>query len=596
MLMFERYTEKARRVIFFSRYEASQFGSPYIETEHLLLGLLREDKGLTNRFLRSHVSVESIRKKIEGLTTAGEKTSTSVDLPLSNESKRVLAYAGEEAERLAHKHIGTEHLLLGLLREEKCLAAQILTEGGLRLGDVREELGRQSHDVALGQKRPPLFDELHPYISDLLEQTPPLIGREEELDGLIKLLCRLNGKNPVLVGERGVGKRTIVGELARRIADGNIPQSLADKAILALDLPPLRILEKDASWQGRLDRALVAAGEDGKILFVNRMHDRPGRISSVASTHVTDMLLRPIMAGKIQCIATSTPATFAKLRADRHWLAEYFEPIEVAPPNDDAAIKVLQGIKGTYEKFHNVSYTDEAVAHAVHCAKKYIKGKSLPGTAVDVIDAAGAAAQLEQASLPAEVVEIQKRIRFIAQRMEASVANNEFEKARFYSQEERKERDNLKHLREKYKLDNNPALNISREEVEKAASKLVCNSGDIATTPDDPVAMYMLELNTIEPLTKHEETTLFERLRGTTGTEQCELIERRLIESQLPLVASIAEKHRASGIPMLDLIQEGNIGLMRSVKSFAESPTGDFPIFAATCIEEAIKKAYPKAK
>src|SRR5438876_12201500 len=145
---FERYTEKARRVIFFARYEASQFGSPYIETEHLLLGLLREDKALTNRFLRSHASVESIRKQIEGHTKIREKVSTSVDLPLSNECKRVLAYAAEEAERLSHKHIGTEHLLLGLLREEKCFAAEILHERGLRLSSIREELARSSQEKA----------------------------------------------------------------------------------------------------------------------------------------------------------------------------------------------------------------------------------------------------------------------------------------------------------------------------------------------------------------------------------------------------------------------------------------------------------------
>src|SRR5215471_18228834 len=137
--MFERYTEKARRVIFFARFEASGFGSPYIETEHLLLGLLREDKGLTNRFLRSHTTVESIRKQIEGKATVQEKVPTSVDLPLSNEGKRVLAYAAEEAERLSNKHIGTEHLLLGLLREEKCFAAEILHERGLKLVAIREE-------------------------------------------------------------------------------------------------------------------------------------------------------------------------------------------------------------------------------------------------------------------------------------------------------------------------------------------------------------------------------------------------------------------------------------------------------------------------
>ncbi len=152
--MFERYTEKARRVIFFARYEASQFGSPYIETEHLLLGLLREDKALTNRFLRSHASVESIRKQIEGAHDDSEKkVSTSVDLPLSNECKRVLAYAAEEAERLSHRHIGTEHLLLGLLREEKCFAAEILHERGLRLSTIREELARTSQEKAQPQRQ-----------------------------------------------------------------------------------------------------------------------------------------------------------------------------------------------------------------------------------------------------------------------------------------------------------------------------------------------------------------------------------------------------------------------------------------------------------
>src|ERR1700689_1720069 len=151
--MFERYTEKARRVIFFARYEASQFGSPYIETEHLLLGLLREDKALTNRFLRSHASVESIRKQIEGHTTIREKVSTSVDLPLSNECKRVLAYAAEEAERLSHRHIGTEHLLLGLLREEKCFAAEILHERGLRLSTIREERARSTQEQAQPQRQ-----------------------------------------------------------------------------------------------------------------------------------------------------------------------------------------------------------------------------------------------------------------------------------------------------------------------------------------------------------------------------------------------------------------------------------------------------------
>ena len=201
--MFERYTEKARRVIFFARYEASQFGSPYIETEHLLLGLLREDKALTNRFLRSHATVESIRKQIEQHTTVREKVSTSVDLPLSNECKRVLAYAAEEAERLSHKHIGTEHLLLGLLREEKCFAAEILHERGLRLATIREELQRttqekvpqQTSSSGGKQGRNQEQSLLAEFSRDLTQaaadqQLDPLVGRDGEVERVIQIICR----------------------------------------------------------------------------------------------------------------------------------------------------------------------------------------------------------------------------------------------------------------------------------------------------------------------------------------------------------------------------------------------------------------------
>jgi len=478
--MFERYTEKARRVIFFARYEASQFGSPYIETEHLLLGIIREDKGLAMRFLRSGAA--SIRTQVESQTIFRKSISTSVDLPLSNESKRVLAYAAEEAERLSHKHIGTEHLFLGLLREEKSFAAQILMERGIRLNTVREELAGYSHERAIAQSQPPVLDELSPYVSDLVSQTQPLIGRERELDRLIELLCHRTQKNPVLVGERGVGKKTIVGGLARRIADGNIPESLAEKVVVVLDLPPLRVLEKDGSWHDRLDHALATAAADGRVFFVNRLHDRPGGIFPISSIHVSELLQRAILAGKIQCIGTSTPASFAKLKAEGHWLAEYFEPIEVAPASEESAIKVLNLVKDHYGRFHNVSYTDDAVVHAVVSAKKHIQTRSLPGAAIDVIDEAGAAAQLQRGSLPEEVLEVQKRMRLVVQRMETSIASHEFEKARFYAMEERKERENLKGLREKYKLDDHPPLTVGHEEIERAVSKMLETPGDSGST------------------------------------------------------------------------------------------------------------------
>src|SRR5262249_26618051 len=236
--MFERYTEKARRVIFFARYEASQFGAPAIEAEHILLGLMREDKGLTNRFFRhSQASIESIRKEIEGRTILREKVSTSVDLPLSSEAKRVLAYAAEESERLQHRHIGTEHLLLGLLREEKSVAAEILHERGLRLNAIRDELMRSS----LGERHSAQTKEtphLAEFSRDLTEaamqgQLDPLVGRENEIERVIQILCRRTKNNPVLIGEPGVGKTAIVEGLAQRIISNEVPSFLADKRILA---------------------------------------------------------------------------------------------------------------------------------------------------------------------------------------------------------------------------------------------------------------------------------------------------------------------------------------------------------------------------
>jgi ATP-dependent Clp protease ATP-binding subunit ClpC len=261
-----------------------------------------------------------------------------------------------------------------------------------------------------------------------------------------------------------------------------VPQSLGEKSLAALDLPPLRVLEKDGAWYDGLDRALVAAAENGTVFFVNRMHDRRGGIAPVSLIHVTELLQRPIMAGKIQCIGTSTPASFAKLKAEGHWLAEYFEPIEIAPATEESAIAVLHSIRMTYEKFHNVSYTDDAISHAVVCARNYIKTQSLPGAAVNVIDEAGATAQLQQSSLPEEVVEAQKRIRLVVQRMEIAIANHEFEKARFYSDEERKQRYNLMELREKYNLSKNPALTIGREEIDRAVRKLLDTPGDLGST------------------------------------------------------------------------------------------------------------------
>jgi ATP-dependent Clp protease ATP-binding subunit ClpC len=474
--MFERYTEKARRVIFFARYEASQFGSPYIETEHLLLGLLREDKALTNRFLRSHASIESIRKQIEGRTTIREKVSTSVDLPLSQECKRVLGYAAEEAERLSHKHIGTEHLLLGLLREEKSFAAEILHERGLRLSAIRDELGRaQSEKSSSRSKESSLLSEFSRDLTQaaLEGQLDPLIGRENEVERVVQILCRRTKNNPVLIGEPGVGKTAIVEGLAQRIADGNVPSFLADKRILALDLS---LIVAGTKYRGQFEERLKTIMKElmeaqNAIIFIDELHTLVGAGSAEGSLDAANILKPTLSRGEIQCIGATTPAEFRKSIEKDRSLERRFQAVKVPPPSEVDAIKILFGIKERYEKFHAVTYTDEALRGSVYHSNRYIPDRFLPDKAIDLIDEAGARVKLRQSSLPEEMTDVQKRIKFVVHRMENAIANHEFEKARFYSDEERKERENLRLLREKYNIDETAMGAVTRDDIEEVVAR-----------------------------------------------------------------------------------------------------------------------------
>jgi ATP-dependent Clp protease ATP-binding subunit ClpC len=482
--MFERYTEKARRVIFFARYEASQFGSPYIETEHLLLGLLREDKALTNRFLRSHASVESIRKQIEQHTTVREKVSTSVDLPLSNECKHVLAYAAEEAERLSHKHIGTEHLLLGLLREEKCFAAEILMERGLRLPAIREELQRTTQEkpaAASGGKQQRQQQEqsmLAEFSRDLTQAASeqsldPLVGRDFEVERVIQILCRRTKNNPVLIGEPGVGKTAIVEGLAQKIADGEVPSFLADKRVLSLDLS---LIVAGTKYRGQFEERLKTIMKElmesqNSIVFIDELHTLVGAGSAEGSLDAANILKPALSRGEIQCIGATTPAEYRKSIEKDRSLERRFQAVKVPPPNEEDAIKIIMGIKERYEKFHAVSYTDDAISFSVAHSNRYIPDRFLPDKAIDLIDEAGARVKLRQTTLPEELTEVQKRIKFIVHRMENAIANHEFEKARFYSDEERKERDNLRALRDKYHLDESSSGIVTREDIEDVVSR-----------------------------------------------------------------------------------------------------------------------------
>jgi ATP-dependent Clp protease ATP-binding subunit ClpC len=399
--MFERYTEKARRVIFFARYEASQFGAPAIEPEHLLLGLMREDKTLTGRFFpRAQINIEAVRKDIEARTLLREKISTSVELPLAPETKRVLAYAHEESDRLQHRHIGTEHLLLGLLREDRSMAAELLYERGLRLNAVRDEIARQTgaDARASAKKDTPHLVEFSRDLTDdaSADKLDPLVGREAEIERVVQILCRRTKNNPVLIGEPGVGKTAIVEGLAQRIVRGEVPSFLENKRILSLDLS---LIVAGTKYRGQFEERLKQIMRElidnpHYIVFIDELHTLVGAGSAEGSLDAANILKPALSRGEVQCIGATTPAEFRKSIEKDRSLERRFQAVKVPPPTEAEAVLILDGVRERYESFHQVRYTDDALEAAVYQSNRYIPDRFLPDKAIDVIDEAGARVKL----------------------------------------------------------------------------------------------------------------------------------------------------------------------------------------------------------
>jgi ATP-dependent Clp protease ATP-binding subunit ClpC len=476
--MFEKYTEKARRVIFFARYEASQFGSPFIETEHLLLGLIREDKNLTTRFFpKSGVSIDSIRKEIEGRTMVREKVSTSVDLPFSDETKRVLNAAAEESERLAHKHIGTEHMLLGLLREEKSIAAELLRERGLRLGVVREEIAKGSGERH-AQARPKEPLSLMEFSRDLTEAAmndalDPLIGRSTEIERMIQILCRRTKNNPVLIGEPGVGKTAIVEGLAQRLVSDRVPPQLLDKKILALDIS---LIVAGTKYRGQFEERLKTIMKElvenrNLIVFIDELHTLVGAGSAEGSLDAANILKPALARGEIQCIGSTTPYEYRRSIEKDRSLERRFQSIKVSPPTEQESIAILKGVKERYENFHGLRYTDEAIEAAVYLSNRYVPERFLPDKAIDLIDEAGARVKLGSMAISEEMVNVQRRIRLIDGRIENAVVDQDFERAAKYRLEEDLEREHLQGIKERWKLKTPADTTVTREDIEEVISK-----------------------------------------------------------------------------------------------------------------------------
>jgi len=478
--MFERYTERARRVLFFARYEASQLGSISIETEHLLLGLIREGKGLTSRiFARSHLSLESIRKEIEGRTVFREKVSTSVEIPFSAETKRVLQFAAEEADRLLHNYIGTEHLLLGILREERSVAATILMEKGMRLNTVREDIVALLNEktTLTRVKETPLLAEFSRDLTDaaMKNQLDPLVGRHIELERVQQVLCRRTKNNAVLIGEPGVGKTAIVEGLAQKIVYGDVPHFLADKRILALDIS---LIVAGTKYRGQFEERLKAIMKEltenpNIIVFIDELHTLVGAGSAEGSLDAANILKPALSRGEIRCIGATTPSEYRKYIEKDRSLERRFQAVKVDPPSERETIEVLMGVKDRYEQFHHVEYTADAIEAAVYQSSRYITDRFLPDKAIDLVDEAGARAKLREAGYSSEEFgEINRSIRVAVEQMESAVSEKNFEKAQFYREQEIQARDSLQYVREKFDVKSHTRrVTVGKSDIDEVVSK-----------------------------------------------------------------------------------------------------------------------------
>ena len=477
--MFEKYTEKARRVIFFARYEASQLGARSIETEHILLGLLREDKHLTGKFFRrADSTLDHIRKKIEGRSAQREKVSTSVELPLSEESKRVLTFAAEEADRLLCNYIGTEHILLGLMRQDTSAAASLLHEKGLRLAQVREAVAGPGEKVLTAPAKTKETLTLTEFSRDLTEaalngKLDPLIGREAEVERVVQILCRRTKNNPVLIGEPGVGKTAIVEGLAQKIVNGEIPSMLGDKRLVALDIS---LIVAGTKYRGQFEERLKAimkelAEHPQFVIFIDELHTLVGAGSAEGSLDAANILKPALSRGEIQCIGATTPYEYRRSIEKDRALERRFQAIKVAPPSQEETIEIIRGIKDRYELFHGIEYTDGAVLAAVHQSDRYIPDRFLPDKAIDVLDEAGARVKLQYTVQPDEVNRLQKRIKVIVHQLDKAVTSKDFDQAVHLKDEEQRHRESLQVLREQWKLKSRVPPQVSTENIEEVISR-----------------------------------------------------------------------------------------------------------------------------
>ena len=410
--MFEAYTEKARRAIFEGRLAASKLGGHSIELPHLLLGLLEADRPLAVSLFKSEHTVEEVRQRVvEKAPKNIEKAAPKVDLPLSHDCKLALAHAAEECRRLSQAYISVEHLFLGILREDSS-TSRILLDNGLTVAQLEAVIDVPPKEPV----RPLRFDGLRDLVAEAHQgNLDPMIGRENELDQMIRILVRRTRNSVVLIGEAGVGKDALVQGLAQRIADGNVPAELADRHILQLHISQLASVNPP----------------EHSIVYIRGLFDTRIAIPGWLKEQ------------RFQIIATGAPLGF-RLALDRaEELARRFEVVSVLAPSEDEASAMIRGRKEAFERFHRVAISEDAIEVAITASGRFLPSRSLPDRALDLLDEASSRVKLRLDRLPPDVARIKSRLRAITKQMEYELGNHHFEKVRQLAEDQRQQEENL---------------------------------------------------------------------------------------------------------------------------------------------------------
>jgi ATP-dependent Clp protease ATP-binding subunit ClpC len=480
--MFERFTERARRVVVYAQEEARVLNQSYIGTEHLLLGLIREEDGTAVKVFRTlNVSPEDIRSQVEELGGFGAHRPEG-HIPFTPRAKKVLELSLRESLQLGHNYIGTEHILLGMVREGESAAAQILLGLGANIENVRgavlqQAAGNSPLAGAPGTERTAaapggssqLLDEFGRNLTrQAMEgKLDPVVGRENEIDRIMQILSRRTKNNPVLIGEAGVGKTAIVEGLADRIVRGNVPEMLRGKQLYTLDLAALIAGSKyRGEFEERLKKVLKEIRERGDIiLFIDEMHSLVGAGAAEGAIDAASILKPALARGELQTIGATTLDEYRKYVEKDPALERRFQPIQVGEPSVAETVEILRGLRDRYEAHHRVSITDDALEAAASLADRYISDRFLPDKAIDLIDEAGSRVHIRHATLSPELREVEDRLRAVRREKESAIEGQEFELAATLRDQEKSTLEE-KHLLEKdLASDDSGTADVTAEEI-----------------------------------------------------------------------------------------------------------------------------------